>query len=187
MAISVAHTDEDKAELLFDAMVSWGVVKCSTPEDEQAKLDPVVTKACIRNCVTKELEIIPNVPILLLGEKLKNLRNIAREIDQGLATCLIQAGHGTIMKMPRRNCKIIYELRHVNLSSVTATETHSLAKVGITNPEKVWKRFGMSLPIGMFPKVENYHKYTRVILINIAKYELSTYKKPQENIQVRRK
>jgi hypothetical protein len=81
MAISVAHTDEDKAELLFDAMVSWGVVKCSTPEDEQAKLDPVVTKACIRNWVTKELEIIPNVPILLLGEKLKNLRNIAREID----------------------------------------------------------------------------------------------------------
>lgn len=125
MAISVAHTDEDKAELLFDAMVNWGehchlesvpgrqgiyhrklmgflrdilsadtneevldqvyfteVVKCSTPGDEQAKLDPVVPKACIRNWLMKEFEIIPNVPILALGrETEKLLRNIAREID----------------------------------------------------------------------------------------------------------
>jgi hypothetical protein len=124
-AISLALTDEDKAELLFDAMVSWGehchlesvpgrqgiyhrklmaflrdvlsadtsekvldqayfteIVKCSTPEDEQGKFDPVVAKECIRNWFTKELEILPNVPLLALGrETEKLLRNIARDVD----------------------------------------------------------------------------------------------------------
>jgi hypothetical protein len=125
MAISLAHNNEDKAELLFDAMVIWGehchlesvpgrqgiyhrklmgflrdvlnvdtneevldqvyfteVVKCSTPNDELAKLDSLVTKECIKNWLMKDLEILPNVPILALGrETEKLLRKIARETD----------------------------------------------------------------------------------------------------------
>src|SRR6266487_4854043 len=122
--MSSADTDEDKAGLLFDAMVSWGehchlesvpgrqglyhsklmgflkdtsriatneevldhayfteAVKCSTPVDEQGKLDPTVSKECTKNWLMKELKIIPNVPILALGrETEKILRNISKEI-----------------------------------------------------------------------------------------------------------
>ncbi len=72
----------DTNEEVLDQVYFTEVAKCFTPQDEQGTLDPVVAKKCIRNWLMKELEIMPNVPILALGrETEKLLRNIGGEID----------------------------------------------------------------------------------------------------------
>lgn len=124
-AISVARSPQEKAQLLFDAMVKWGekchiesipgrqgiyhrrlmaflretlgaknneevldnvyfteLMKCSTPEDEQARLKASTVRKCIGNWLLKELDILPNVPILALGRESELfLRRISKEID----------------------------------------------------------------------------------------------------------
>jgi len=47
-------------EEVLDHVYFTEVVKCSTPEDEQGRLDPKISKQCIKNWLMKEFGIMPN-------------------------------------------------------------------------------------------------------------------------------
>jgi hypothetical protein len=48
----------DTNEEVHDQVYFTEVVKCSSPEDEQRKLDPVVAKECIRNWLEGTVPIL---------------------------------------------------------------------------------------------------------------------------------
>lgn len=75
--LGAKNNDEVLDEAYFTELM-----KCSTPEDEQAKLNALTAKACIKNWLIKELEILPKVPIVALGREAEGfLRKISPEIN----------------------------------------------------------------------------------------------------------
>lgn len=74
-------TLDAKDNEVLDKVYFTELMKCSTPEDEQARLEALTVKTCIGNWLLKEFQILPNVPILALGREAEwFLRKVSKDI-----------------------------------------------------------------------------------------------------------
>lgn len=82
MAFVKEVLDAKNNDEVLDEVYFTELMKCSTPENEQAKLESLMATTCIKNWLVRELEILPKVPILALGREAELfLRRISPEID----------------------------------------------------------------------------------------------------------